>query len=348
MSRRSPKALVPTDRPTRLPHVEFDATAVRFLGDAVDPGVFPSSAAELWHTCDGSRPLGSWDPADRERIARWHSAGLVVAAPAPRVAPARPLTFLSPHPDDAQLALGSTVFRFGGRVVDVFSDETWTRRPYYQERPALASRMLIEEERVSCRVLGAGLTLLGHLDGESRPAWRDGFLLGPEPTVDVRRAEPELFERIVLDLARELADASLVLVPLAVGGHVDHVMTREAVFELVARGAVAAGRIAFYEDMPYALFGDARADAARLAAAWGGAALTPVLVPGSDLSAEVKREALWPYRLQVMEPITNRIVRYGRGLASTDGTGGAGGFAERVWAPAESVAAVRELAACAS
>lgn len=337
--------------------MEFDASAVRFLGDAVDPDVFPVSAAELWHTCDGSRPLDSWEPADRERIARWHAAGLVVAVPAPRTAPVRALTFLSPHPDDAQLALGSTVFRFGGRVVDVFSDETWTRRPYYRERPALASRMLIEEERVSCRVLGAGLTLLGHLDGESRPAWRDGFLLGAESTVDVRRAEPELFERVVLDLARELADPSLVLVPLAVGGHVDHVVTREAVCELVVRGAVAPERIVFYEDMPYSLFGDPQADADRLAAVlsgrpsgpWGGCALTPVLIPGSDLSAEAKREALWPYRLQVMEPITNRIVRYGRGLGAdapaADTT--AGGFAERVWAPAESVAAVRELAACA-
>ncbi|MFM9615630.1 PIG-L deacetylase family protein [Streptomyces niveiscabiei] len=344
LSRRLPKALALTDRPTRLPHMELGDSTARFLGGEVDPAAFPSSAADLWSGCDGTRPLESWGPADRELIGRWHAAGLVVAAPSPRPASAFSLTFVSPHPDDAQLALGSTVFRFGGRVVDVFSHETWTRVPYYQDRPELASRLLIEEERVACHVLGADLTLLGHLDGANRPAWREGFLPGADAADEVRSTEPELFERITDDLDRELSDGSLVLAPLAVGGHVDHLLVREAVCELVANKSVEPERVVFYEDMPYSLFTDAVVDTGRLSERLGGPALTPVLIPGSPQSAEAKRESLWPYRLQVLETVANRIGRYGRNLMEADPTAG---FAERVWVSADSARAVRELAAAA-
>ncbi|MFH0179240.1 PIG-L deacetylase family protein [Streptomyces cacaoi] len=339
--RRTTHALSADDRPIRLPHTEFDGAEVRFLGEPVDPALFPASAAELWHACDGTRPYRSWPYRERELIAGWHAAGLVVAAPPPRTQPSRALVFLSPHPDDAQLALGGLLARFGGRVVDVFSHETWTRRPHYQSRPALASRLLLEEERVSCGVLGAELTVLGHVDAADRAAWQEGYFLEPQ-AVDVARAtEPELFERVTADLAAEVAGGSLVLVPLAVGGHVDHVLTRQAALELIARKTLEPERVAFYEDMPYSLFADAAAEADRLAVGPEPTAPTPVLIPASEAAVRTKQEALWPYRLQVLEAVSKRIVRHGRRL-------GAPGWAERLWVLPESADAFGELASAAA
>ncbi|MFF8730102.1 PIG-L deacetylase family protein [Streptomyces sp. NPDC015171] len=324
-----------------------EGPSAQFLGEPLDGGLFPADGARLAQECDGSRALASWSPKDQDLIARWYTAGLLVVAPAEAArtaAPGLPPIVVSPHPDDAQLALGGLVHRFGAHVVDVFSHETWTRRPYYQQRPELASRMLIEEERVACRVLDASLTLLGHVDGEARPAWSEGFFVQDDAAARVRAAEPGLLARITEDLAGPLAGDRLVLVPLAVGGHVDHVLAREAVRALVAAGDVAAERVAFYEDMPYSLFADPAPAAAELSLAWGEP-LSGVPVPLDERAVEVKQESLWPYRLQVLEATTRRIVRYGRNLAQRTGDGGPGAAsAERLWATAASHKAVRRLA----
>lgn len=339
--RRTTHALLADDRPIRLPHTEFDGAGVRFLGESVDPALFPLSATELWHACDGTRPYRSWPSQERELIADWHTAGLVVAAPRPRSQPSRDLTVLSPHPDDAQLALGALLARFGGRVVDVFSHETWTRRPHYRSRPALASRLLLAEEHVACGVLGAELTVLGHMDAADRAAWRDGYFLGPESVDAARATEPELFDRVAADLATEVAGGGPVLLPLAVGGHVDHVLTRQAALHLIAHKTLEPERVAFYEDMPYSLFADATAEAGRLAVGPEQVAPVPVLIPASEAAVRTKQEALWPYRLQVLEAVSRRIVRHGRQLGSP-------GWAERLWVLPESADTFGELAAAAA
>ncbi|MCQ9178135.1 PIG-L family deacetylase [Streptomyces sp. IBSBF 2953] len=339
--RRTTHKLLSDDRPIRLPHTEFDGAGVRFLGEPVDSALFPSSATALWHACDGTRPYRSWPSQERELIAGWHTAGLVVAAPPPRLQPSRGLTVLSPHPDDAQLALGALLARFGGRVVDVFSHETWTRRPHYRSRPALASRLLLAEEHVACRVLGAELTVLGHTDAADRPAWRDGYFLGPQSVDTARATEPDLFERVAADLVAEVAGGGPVLVPLAVGGHVDHVLTRQAALHLIAQRTLEPERVAFYEDMPYSLFADATAEACRLAVGPEHVAPVPVLIPASEAAVRTKQEALWPYRLQVLEAVSKRIVRHGRQL-------GAPAWAERLWVLPESAGMFDELAAAAA
>ncbi|MFD4575225.1 PIG-L deacetylase family protein [Streptomyces sp. NPDC058417] len=362
-TRRTQRELTAVDRPLRLPHGEFDGGGARFLGEPV-PELLPDSAAALWAACDGGRAFGSFAPAEAEWIARWHAAGLVVAAPAPRTAPAGSPVCLSPHPDDATLAVGALLARSGGRVVNVFSQETWTRRPYYRERPALASRLLLAEERVACRVLDVRPAFLGHVDAADRAAWGAGFLVEPDAEASAVAAEPDLFARVTADLAAEVAGAPLVLVPLGVGGHVDHVLTRQAALALVHEGVWEPGRVAFYEDMPYALFTEAAQAAGRLERPGGlsgagrsGGGARPVRVPGSEETALAKQEALWAYRLQVLDAVVRRIDRYGR-KAGDDGTA-AGvadaadaahsvspvGFAERLWVWPEAEAAVRELAA---
>lgn len=352
------------DRPIALPHLEIeDGTdetrngrvetgngtdepgdgVLRFLGEPIAAELFPPAALPLWRACDGSRELASWTAAERETITGWHAAGLVVAAPPARTGRSADLTVVSPHPDDAQLALGGVLAAFGGRVVDVFTEETWTRRAYYAARPALASRLLLAEERVACRVLDVAVELLGQTDGAARPAWAGGFFVADPAAAEPTAVEPVLFTLLVHRLRDALTGGGPVLTPLAVGGHVDHVLAREAVLALAGTGGIDPARIAFYEDMPYSLFADPAAVVARLAprlaAVAGLGPPRPVALPVP--TAAVKREALWAYRLQVTEGITTRILRYGRQrgaevTADAQGTETAfaeTGFAERVWLP---------------
>ena len=319
--RRSRLPLVATDRPLALPHLESERDPFRFLGyetPRVDPHTLP-----LRRSWTGSRPLGSGPAAERKTIAGWHAAGLVVALGGDRTAEPAAVVVVSPHPDDAQLAVGGLLAARGGRVVDVFTEETWTRRPYYVERPELSASLLLAEERIACRVLGVELALLGHVDGAARPPWTDDVFLTEPALGTPQDVEPELFATLVADLAGAIPPAGPVLTPLAVGGHVDHVLSREAVLALVRAGRLDAARVVFYEDMPYSVFGDAVAAAAALAARADIGELRPVLVPNG--TAEVKREALWAYRLQTTEGMILRVVRYGQRLAPDHG------FAERLW-----------------
>jgi len=306
--RRFPIAVLDAYRPVRLPHLELDGAVARFMGDELGPAVFPPGSEDLWSSIDGDRALSTWDASARTVLCRWHRQGLLVMAP-PGPAGAASFTVLSPHPDDAQLALGGVLARGCGRVVAVFTRETWTRRPYYQARPALTASLLLAEERAACTVLGAELVLLDHVDAEARPAWSSGFFAGGRAVSEV---EPDLFAAVVADLAAVLRGTpGPVFAPLGVGGHVDHLLTREA-----ARVLVDPDRLVYYEDMPYTVYGDAPAAAEGL---------VPHLLEADAQTADLKREALWCYRLQVTEATTTRVVRHGTQRL------GAGAFAERVW-----------------
>jgi LmbE family N-acetylglucosaminyl deacetylase len=319
----------------RLPHLERRGGRVTFLGDPLDNELFSSVHHELWSLCDGSRAVAAFEPAQRRMLTRWYQAGMVVMAPArtagagvDRTGPA----VVAPHPDDAQLALGGLLARDGGHVVDVFTTEVWTLRPYYRARPGLTAQLLLAEEDVACRVLDVDKTLLGFTDAAERPAWRDGFLAsGPVAEGSVLR-EPELLGEVGERLAAALPAGRRVLVPLAVGGHVDHLLCREATLQLLDRGTLRPDQVGFYEDMPYTLFGDAGKDAGRLSerlARQGVSALRPHDIPLDGGCVSSKWEALRTYRLQVGGGMARRIMRHGSRL----GAPGGHAMVERIWLP---------------
>ncbi|QNP68206.1 PIG-L family deacetylase [Streptomyces roseirectus] len=292
----------------------------------------PDRDAALLSRCDGSRPLDGFCAADRETIARWRRHGLLLMAPP--LTPAPPATgsavIVSPHPDDAALALGATVARQSARILDVFSVETWTKDPYYAERPALTRRLLLDEERVAARVLRARVELLGFVDAADRDLRRDRFFTDPAWSDASAREEPRLFDALTERLAPLLDGPGPVYAPLGVGGHVDHVACREAVLELARTGRLDTARVAFYEDQPYSLFSPAEETAKNLGerlAEQGLGALRPELLPVDDEAALTKREALGAYRIQVRKGIVRRVHRHGVRLAE-----GAGfPAAERIW-----------------
>lgn len=323
--------------PIALPHLETAGREILFMGrEVAASGRPPERDAELLSRCDGGRPLRDFTAADRGILGGWRRDGLVVMAPpAGPEAPAAPGTpvIVSPHPDDAALALGGTVARHGGRFLDAFSVETWTKDPYYARRPAVTQRLLLAEETVAARVLGARVELLGFVDAADRELRRDRFFADKPWSAGFPQEEPELFAALTERLATLLAGAGEVYAPLGVGGHVDHLACREAVVALARDGRLDGSRLAFYEDQPYSLFSAAEETARRLAprlAVAGLGELGPELRPVDEAAALAKREALKAYRIQVRRGIIHRIGRHDMNLAGPAGPSDAPA-AERVW-----------------
>ncbi|MCP2261258.1 N-acetylglucosaminyl deacetylase, LmbE family [Streptoalloteichus tenebrarius] len=161
------------------------------------------------------------------------------------------LTLLAPHPDDIALSVGGWLAGVGPRLrasgwrldlVTVFSRSVYA--PFAgddaRDEDAVSLLRLAEDLRFarSQRLRPSALGLpdcscLG-MDDESE-------LVAPTAT-DPRKS-------IVDDVvARAVAGSAVVVAPLAVGGHVDHRLARDAVAE-------ALGEIPclWYEDLPYAL-----------------------------------------------------------------------------------------------
>lgn len=329
----------PADHPLALPHLGRENGRFTFLGAEIDGELFGPLQEALWRRCDGSRPMTGFSAEEQRTITRWHEAGMVLLAPAPAdpagrrppgpPGPSGPVV-VSPHPDDAQLALGGWLARDGGHVVDVFSTEVWTVRRPYQDRPELTSRLIVAEEHVACRVLGVSVELLGFLDAAERPAWKQGFFTAGEDDLEPARREPELLEEVTARLAATLPSDRLVLAPLAVGGHADHVLCREAALRLLADGVLAPGRLAFYADMPYSLFDDPEKSVHTLSERLASRGLAPPRAQDVRLEAahgDRKREALRSYRLQLNDGHLRRVDRHGRRLGAERGHA----FAERVW-----------------
>lgn len=183
---------------------------------------------------------------------------------------------VSAHLDDAVLSCGGTVAgltRAGVPVtlVTVFAGLDGDPLPPFAARyhgwsgfPASAAELMAErrrEDRAACAVLGAGWDHLDVAeaiyrrgpDGRPRCGTGDDVFSPPGP------ADAGLLAAVTRELAGRLdrrRPARLHL-PTAVGGHLDHVLTR------LAGEAAAAGsgpEVVLYEDLPYALDGAAGAD----------------------------------------------------------------------------------------
>ena len=72
------------------------------------------------------------------------------------------------------------------------------------------------------------------------------------PVVEGRDGEAcERIKSAIERLAGEHSGAEW-FVPMGIGGHVDHLAVRNVTMECVRTGRIAAGKVRFYEDLPYA------------------------------------------------------------------------------------------------
>lgn len=169
--------------------------------------------------------------------------------------------FLSPHLDDA-------VFSFGGPIWEQVNNgediEIWTLfsngstgmplTPFadslHQRWKAGEDPYLIRqnEDIRACRILGCGWKHLGFSDCIYRwlPEGKKPLINKEEDLfLPIHPAENALVRNIAEKIKNLLPEESTLATPLAVGGHVDHRICRQAA-ELLGRD------LAFFADFPYA------------------------------------------------------------------------------------------------
>jgi LmbE family N-acetylglucosaminyl deacetylase len=167
----------------------------------------------------------------------------------PDVAPTThfPAVFLSPHLDDAVFSCAGLISRLSSAghrplVINVFSTASQDFKP--SSKPDDGR---VAEEYVVSGYLGFYVRLIGELDAFFRgPAYKSLtglFMARPGQYLqELRRIQS------VIAAALRGITYDVVYAPLAIGWHVDHLLTH-----LAARAVVEPSRLRFYEDAPYVL-----------------------------------------------------------------------------------------------
>lgn len=144
----------------------------------------------------------------------------------------RDLVLVAPHSDDVALSMGATARLLSAttspRLVTIFTQvgaESDVRR---------------REDTEYAAAIRAAHTWCGITEGALRPAIRGGGLAARLSMLRLARAVARRLRAVV-------PPRSIVFGPLAVGGHVDHFLVRQALLRLRA-----PHRVFLYEDLPYA------------------------------------------------------------------------------------------------
>ncbi len=175
------------------------------------------------------------------------------------------------------------------------------------------------EDSAACKAMGATPLHLGLPDAVYRhddtgaPLYTNNFIGG-----DVQEHDwQHMFPRVKNALRDPIQRAQRVYCPLSIGGHVDHVIVRQAVEELVE-----AGNVSFYEDFPYADKID-----------WRNSGVIDGLVPSrlplseTEISARIDAIAKYPSQLFALfehaDTMPERVRNY---IAAAD-------YTENYWLP---------------
>lgn len=236
------------------------------------------------------------------------------------------VTILSPHRDDAVFSLYLSLRKWRRsnvrlRVVNFFTVSNYAPRVFENQAAAISLVRKMEDHKslsaIDRRILIQDCDLL---DAPLRLGIEFADVCGPEKRASARTVEPEIAGYIRTQLQKDL-----LIAPLGLGGHVDHLAVNEA--------AIAATfpcrRLAFYEDLPYATW--TADDVLRLRIHEIETALGYRLRPAiirQDYAVRRKLRAAAGYKSQITleeaRPIAQFSRRYGGG--------------ERLWIPKHSTA----------
>lgn len=158
---------------------------------------------------------------------------------------------VSPHPDDAALSVGGTLAMIAAlpsrQRLDLIT--VFTRSVYAPglddgtRTEAVVSAVRLREEARFAAEVNAELHVLDLPDASLR-GYDDETERGA--VLDEDRA-PDLLASRLCDVTERLRP-TVLWCPLALGGHVDHVLVRDAVVAIARKGM----NLVFYEDVPYA------------------------------------------------------------------------------------------------
>ena len=244
-----------------------------------------------------------------------------------------PVCHVAPHSDDAAFSSAGVLHACALRALPIRIVTCFSISGHCREAlgpgvgpggdPAAISRARKEEDRRFAATLPGPVTLrwLDLVDAPLRPTH-----LGQHPFKEATMTPDDLMLVTAIEalLAAERDQATLLLAPLGLGGHLDHLIVRDACAHLARRGTA----VAFWEDLPYAgrvgldeLAREIEASKAAL-----GLDLRPWLLIDEGLE-ERKQAALACYPSQVVEVHRRGVLDHLRRVAGT------GAPAERLWLP---------------
>jgi LmbE family N-acetylglucosaminyl deacetylase len=263
----------------------------------------------------------------------------------PRIAESRRLLAISPHLDDVALSVGGIVARTVASGADVFVATVFTADAPH---PAMSSPVIEElnklwnlgphpmasrrrEDVAAVNALGAR-TIHGGLPDAIYRTDRDRNCLYPTRTgvFSGRSREDDIIPALNKLFAGWIADfrPDAILCPLAVGRHVDHILTSESVRTTVPGRNL---NVFLYEDFPYStgLFPPGFPDSVEAALRSTSWTVTDPQTVSVDVSAKI--DAILKYDSQINELFADAgelQVILKRTMASA---GSEGDFRETIW-----------------
>ena len=261
---------------------------------------------EVWQALDGERTISALHGQFGERVdatlTRFMENQLCETAPYRWPTGRRRVLVFEPHSDDAALSVGAsmwqrrhdcefTVVTMGGR--SNFTSYYYLLRDYFD--PEEVSALRAAEGRLFTRLLGGHYVALPqneaplrYQDGRWTLEWFKTHRVSIAAFTNHHSSESELHEWKAAARTM-LADHPVeeVWLPLGIGVHTDHELTRDAVLDALIEDPDLAktSTIKLYQDVPYAAqwpkHGPAILDSLRLA----GAIVQPEQVPIDDTFA---------------------------------------------------------------
>ena len=306
MNSRDPLARVPNI----LPHFHRRDRGLYFLVSKRPFLELSSEEALLYDSIDGCKTvseLAAKHKGAADILSRWREAG-VVELITPLVAPERPhLVVIDPHMDDAALSAGGRLLHRRGRnritILSVvkWSNATaglWTKRDFINVDDVTGLRL--KESALAVKVMGAGHR---HLDWTDAPLrfrppdlWSattvEKFVKFPQPFF-MLFPNPAEVSLLAVRLRRELEilRPDELWIPMGLGPHVDHALTRSACLMMLAQAPDRFENIpvAAYEDFPYAPEAEGHGAQIRTALAQCGASLVRNVEDITDVFEEKLR-----------------------------------------------------------
>jgi len=155
---------------------------------------------------------------------------------------------LSPHIDDVTFSLGAALLdnRFRNMMlVTIFSVSNCTVNDNDID-VARVTQMRKNEDDVFFNSIRAKIKrlYLDRFDAPLRLNIRDNFVFSIKP----RKSDDREIEYLVAFLKDLVRDNTLLLAPLGIGEHIDHLIVQRAACLMMSAGCATA----FYEDLPYA------------------------------------------------------------------------------------------------
>lgn len=220
---------------------------------------------------------------------------------------------VSPHIDDAWFDLGGSIHEWhkagdAVKVIDVFSVQSWAINS--DASPSQVGRIRRREERLNARRDGVSLEFLDLPEAPLR-----GCELKFPDEINWSR-DHQLLNGMIAVLRKLEVSSGTIYFPLGIGGHVDHLLAREAFTTLRPHFFALGVDVVFYEDLPYASYFELPADFI----------FRHQLVPSlQEIDIEHKLTSVLNYKSQVTDELLTAIKAYAYNL-SPDGKP-----YERVW-----------------